>query len=108
MFLFPASPAQRLMKNISKNLFRLITSTTEIIEFENVKFPKEYHLKMVFGDNFLRLTVTVRFQEKEYLKSVNFLIKFTFHLHFENHGFTSLIILQVLLEVQKRIFFPVQ
>ena len=28
------------MKNISKHLIHLITSTTEIIEFDNVKFPK--------------------------------------------------------------------
>ena len=31
---------------------------------------------MLFEDKFLRLTVTVRFQENEYFKSVNLLILF--------------------------------
>ena len=36
-------------------------------------FPKVYHLKVVFEENFLRLTVTVHFQENEYFENVNFL-----------------------------------
>ena len=63
---------------------------------------------MLFEENFLTLTVTVRFQKNEYFKNVNFLIffsvnklswflqdKFTFREHFENHRLTSLIILKV-------------
>ena len=40
-----------------------LRSFTEIIEFDNVKFHKVYHLKMVFKENFLRLAVTVIFQK---------------------------------------------
>ena len=59
-------------------------------------FPKVYHLKMMFEENFLR-TVTLRFQENEHFNKVNIIIlflsqqvikawlsqnKFTFHQHF--------------------------
>ena len=63
---------------------------------------------MVFEENFLRLTVAVRFQKMKFQKhefSYHFFHsvitpwlsqnKFTFHPHLENHRFTSLIILQV-------------
>ena len=68
---------------------------------------------MVFEKNFLILTVTVGLQKNEYSKNVNFLIlylsqqvirtslkqnKFTFHPHFQNHGFAPLIMLQVYYE----------
>ena len=36
-------------------------------------FPKVYHLKVVFEENFLRLTVTVHLQENEFFENVNFL-----------------------------------
>ena len=38
-------------------------------------FPKVYHLKMMFEENFLR-TVTLRFQENEYFNKVNIIILF--------------------------------
>ena len=67
------------------------------------------HMKMVSEENFLRLTVTVCFPKKEYLKNIIFLahlhkqvikvrlsqIKVIFKPHSKNRGFTSLIILQV-------------
>ena len=40
IFLFAISPAQWSIKNISKHLFHLIRSSTKIVEFDNVKFPK--------------------------------------------------------------------
>ena len=40
VFLFPISPAQWSIKNISKHRFHLIRSSTKIIEFDNVKFTK--------------------------------------------------------------------
>ena len=40
IFLFPISPAECLIKNISKQLFHLIRFSTEIVEFHNEKFPK--------------------------------------------------------------------
>ena len=46
----------------------LIRSFTEIIEFDNVKFHKVYHLKMVFKENFLRLAVNSNFSEDKYFK----------------------------------------
>ena len=51
-------------------------SSTKIIEFDNVKFSKNISSKMVFQENFLGLTVTVRIQKNEYFKNVNFLILF--------------------------------
>ena len=40
IFLFAISPAQRSIKNISKQLFHLIRFSTKIVEFHNEKFPK--------------------------------------------------------------------
>ena len=40
MFLFAILPAQRSIKNISKQLFHLIRFSTKIVEFHNEKFPK--------------------------------------------------------------------
>ena len=39
-------------------------------------FTKICHLKMVFEDNFLTLTVTVRLKKNEYFKSVDFVTLF--------------------------------
>ena len=47
IFLFPISPSQWSIKNISKPLFDLIRSFTEIIEFDNTKFPKSISSKNV-------------------------------------------------------------
>ena len=38
-------------------------------------FPKVYHLKMMFEENFLR-TATLRFQENEHFNKVNIIILF--------------------------------
>ena len=48
---------------MSKPLFHLIRSCTKIIEFDNVNFLKQIYGKMVFLENFLRLTVMVRLQK---------------------------------------------
>ena len=40
IFLFAISLAEGSIKNISKDLFPLIRSSTKIVEFYNVKFPK--------------------------------------------------------------------
>ena len=42
IFLFPISPAECLIKNISKQLFHLTRFSTKITEFDNVKFPREF------------------------------------------------------------------
>ena len=104
-FLFAISPAQWSIKNISKHLFHLIRSSTKIVEFDNVKFPKICQLKIVFEENFLRLIVTVCFFKKRefsypFYQSINYNnLVATKHIYVspnsENRGFTSLIILQV-------------
>ena len=40
IFLFTISVAQWSVKSISKHLFHLVRSSTEIVKFDNVKFPK--------------------------------------------------------------------
>ena len=64
-------------KNISKPLFCLIRSSTKIIEFDHVKLPASISFNDAFEENFLRLTVTVCFQNNEYFKNVHFLTLFS-------------------------------
>ena len=45
ILLFPISPAQWSIKNNSKHLFHFIRSSTKIIEFDDVKFPKSISSK---------------------------------------------------------------
>ena len=52
------------MKNIPKHLFHLITSTTEIIEFENVKFPKRISSKDSVWRGFLEIDSNSTFSKK--------------------------------------------
>ena len=55
IFLFLISPAQCLIKNISKPLFHLIRSSTKIAEFDNVNFPKSISSKDGVWREFLKI-----------------------------------------------------
>ena len=76
IFLFAISLAQWSIKNISKHLFHLIRSSNEIVEFDNVKFPKIISTKDGAGREFLEIDSNSVFKKNEYLKNVNFLIPF--------------------------------
>ena len=72
ILLFPISPVQRSIKNISKHLFQLISSSTKIIEFDNVKFSKRIWLKDDLWREFLEIDSNSTFSKKnEYFKNVN-------------------------------------
>ena len=78
IFLFPISPAECLIKNISKQLFNLIKFSTKITEFDNVKFPREFP-KIDRNSAFSKQNKTKQNktkQKNEYSKNANFLILF--------------------------------
>ena len=78
------------MKNISKPLFRLLRSSTKIIESEIVKFPKDISSKDGVWKKFLETDSngaslqnkkktnkqTKKNKKNEYFRNVNFLILF--------------------------------
>ena len=110
IFLFSISPAQCLIKNISKHLFHFIRSSTKITEFDNVKFPKSVSSKDGFWREFLKIDSNSTFSKnkKKTIKNPWIFLSFFFsqlvivtwlsqnkfivHPHFENNRFTPLII----------------
>ena len=54
-------------------IFTLLGLPLKKLNFTMYVFPQVYHLKMVFAQNFLKLAVTVCFQNNECFKNVNFL-----------------------------------
>ena len=110
IFLFAISLAQWSIKNISKHLFRLISSSTKIVQFDKVKFPKIISTKDSVWREFLETDSNSIFSKKwapqkhefsyPFYQSINYnnLVE-TKHIYVspnsENRRFTSLIILQV-------------
>ena len=102
IFLFPISPAQWSIKNISKTLFLLISSSTKIIEFDNVKFPKNISSKDGVWREFLEIDSNGTSSKTWILKWSYYNVvdskQICFFSHFWNHGLTPLIMLPVQLE----------
>ena len=100
----------RSIKNISKHFFHLIRSSTKIVEFDNVKFPKILSTKDGVWREFLETDSNSMFSRKWVPQKREFSYPFyrsincnntvvTIHIYVfpnsGNRGFTSLIILRV-------------
>ena len=64
------------IKNVSKPLFHLIRSSTKIIEFDNIKFPKNMSSKDGVWREFPEIDSNGASSKNEYFKKVNFLLLF--------------------------------
>ena len=78
------SLAQWSIKNISKHLFHLIRSSTEIADFDNVKFPKIMSTKDGVWSKFLETGSNSMFSEKWVIQKGEFSYPFYQSINYNN------------------------